>query len=388
MGASCYEAKKKKESNQKSNQNLNIEPKQSEIQLKPEIDVGGAPRVPLDIYIESAKGVCKLIIKEINKNATGFFLTDISGNKFLVTNYHVISEKIVNSNMTIIIEIYNKKKYELKLNKNERYIKTYENPSDITIIQINDLNDLCSNIKFLSIDLNYKKGYNIYLNSNIYLLGYPYGKNVECSSGKIKDIINIELKHNCNTDIGSSGSPIILVSNSTVIGIHKAGIFKENINIGTFLGFIFNKDDNILNNNINTNNILRNYNKNTIKIDSNNKKLDNNNLINSHKNIINKNNINNDNYIISEIYIKKAQVNKNIQIINSYEAWLRGENNFSFEENKRNENEIKKCKILIEGKLIPFSYFYKFNKVGTFKLDIHFQIILKVFVACFVIVGA
>ena len=124
----------------------------------PEINAGGAPRVPLDIYIESSKGVCKLIIKELNQNATGFFLTDVSGNKFLVTNYHVISEKIVNSNMTIIIEIYNKEKYELKLNKNERYIKTYENPIDITIIQINDLKDLCSNIKFLSIDLNYKKG--------------------------------------------------------------------------------------------------------------------------------------------------------------------------------------------------------------------------------------
>ena len=63
MGASCYEAKKRKESNQKSNQNLNIEPKQSETQLKPEIDAGGAPRVPLDIYNEYAKGVCKLIIK-------------------------------------------------------------------------------------------------------------------------------------------------------------------------------------------------------------------------------------------------------------------------------------------------------------------------------------
>ena len=43
------------------------------------------------------------------------------------------------------------------------------------------------------------------------------------------------------------------------------------------------------------------------------------------------------------------KVNKNIQIINSYEALKRSWNEFSFEENKRNENEIKKCKILIEG---------------------------------------
>ena len=57
---------------------------------KNEIDAGGAPRVPLEIYNESSKGVCKLIIKEIKYNATGFFFSDISKNKFLVTNYHVI----------------------------------------------------------------------------------------------------------------------------------------------------------------------------------------------------------------------------------------------------------------------------------------------------------
>ena len=110
-------------------------------ELKKEIDADGAPRVPLYIYNESSKGVCKIIIKELHKNATGFFLSDISKNKFLITNNHVISKDIVDSNMTIIIEIYNKEKYELKLNKNERYIKFYENHLDITIIQINDLKD-------------------------------------------------------------------------------------------------------------------------------------------------------------------------------------------------------------------------------------------------------
>ena len=42
-----------------------------------------------------------------------------------------------------------------------------------------------------------------------------------------KDIKNnYEFKHNCNTDSGSSGSPILLLSNSTVIGIHKVGLRK------------------------------------------------------------------------------------------------------------------------------------------------------------------
>ena len=339
---------------------------------KKEIDAGGAPRVPLDIYNESSKGVCKLIIKETKKikNATGFFFSDISKNKFLVTNYHVISEKIVDSNMTIIIEKYNKEKYELKLNKNERYIKFYNDPLDITFIEINDLKDLCSNIKFLSIDLNYQMGYHIYLNVNIYLLGYPYGKSVECSTGKITNIINNnEFKHNCNTDSGSSGSPILLLSNSTVIGIHKAGIIQENINIGTFISIIYNQNDNI----------LKNYNPNIYKnnIVSNKKKLYNNTLINLNKNIINKNIIIYENYITAEIYIKENEVNYNIRIINSYEAEKRSLYNFSFDENYRNENEIKKCKILIEGRLIPFSYYYKFNKTGTFKIKYSFPNNLK-----------
>ena len=55
-------------------------------------------------------------------------------------------------------------------------------------IVCNYLKELCNNVKFLTIDLNYKKGYNIYLNSDIYLLGYPLGKTVEYSPGKIKSI--------------------------------------------------------------------------------------------------------------------------------------------------------------------------------------------------------
>ena len=236
---------------------------------KQEVDARGSPKVPLDNYNESSKGVCKLIIKEFNQNATGFFLSDILKNKYLITNYHVISEYIVCSNVTIIIEIYNKKKYELKLNKNERYIKAYKDPEDITIIQINDLEALCSNVKFLSIDLNYKKGYDIYVNKDIYLLGHPLGKSVECSPGKITSIKNNAFKHNCTTDNGSPGSPIILVFNSTVIGIHKTGIIKEKINIGTFLGTIFDHKDNLDKDKKSDNANSNNNNKNQLKDNDN-----------------------------------------------------------------------------------------------------------------------
>ena len=233
-------------SSKKLNEQNNPEP-----ELKLEIQSSGSPMIPLDVLDsikESSKSVCKITIKELNLKATGFFLSDLSKNKFLVTNNHVISKDIIDSNMTIIIEKYNQDKYDLKLNNNERYIEQFKKPLDITIIKINDLEKLFSNIKFFSVDLNYKMGYNIYLKKDIYLLGYPYGKNVTLSPGYISNIQNHELFHNCSTDFGSSGSPIILSSNFTVIGIHKAGIIKEKTNVGTFLGAIFNQNDCILNN--------------------------------------------------------------------------------------------------------------------------------------------
>ena len=55
-----------------------------------------------------------------------------------------------------------------------------------------------------------------------------------------------EFDHNISTDKGSSGCPIILLNNNInliqVIGIHKEGDKKHNINGGTFIGEIFNKD--------------------------------------------------------------------------------------------------------------------------------------------------
>ena len=88
-----------------------------ESKLKPEININGNPRIPLDKMNkinnkinESSVSICKLTIEELNESATGFFLSDISKNKFLITNNHVISKNVVESNMTIIIEIYDKNK--------------------------------------------------------------------------------------------------------------------------------------------------------------------------------------------------------------------------------------------------------------------------------------
>ena len=83
------------------------------------------------------------------------------------------------------------------------------------------------------------------------------------------------------------------------------------------------------------------------------------------------------NKIIGVIYIKKEDINKDIRIINSFVNRKRRK---KIKENKdddwkySNENEIKEnIEIKINGKFIEFTYYYKFNKEGIYKIEYSFK---------------
>ena len=238
-------------------------------------NVGITAQIPYSTMKIVRKSICKIIIY-INENkgirGTGFFIL-INNIKYLMTNYHNINKDTINNN--IILELYNNKKINMKF-KN-RNIKYYEY-LDITMIEINELDELNKYIEYLNYDRNYENGYEQYIKPkpvDLIIAEYPENE-VAFASGRIIDIIYddiynyYEFKHNLDTKPGSSGSPIILLNSLKVIGIHKSGDSDKNksINYGTFIGEIFK------NNNIN------------------------------------------DNYIISEIYISKDNINEDIQIIN------------------------------------------------------------------------
>ena len=85
-----------------------------------------------------------------------------------------------------------------------------------------------------------------------------------------------------------------------------------------------------------------------------------------------KKNKENINYIECEIEIK--QENKEYRIINSYEQWHIKNKGTEFKKEYCNEEEIKNnCIIKIDNKIIPFSYFYKFNKKGKYKIIYSFK---------------
>ena len=256
------------------------------------------------------------------------------------------------------MEIYDKKKYEIKLGEKERNI-FFCVELDATIIEIGDLMELCDKVNFLEIDQDYKEGsegFNKYKNKNVFTLGYPYGNKIECSPGKITEILeDKEFEHDCDTDKGYSGSPIILPKNLKVIGIHKGGIYEQHINRGIFLGIVLEKK-------ISNCDIYRP----TEPIESINYEIVTNYTKKTIKNIIN-----------AEYYIKKEDLNKEIQIINSVEADLRDSKDFKFNEKVGNEKEIKECEIEIEGKIKEFSYSYSFPHEGEWKIKFTYYNNLK-----------
>lgn len=214
--------------------------------------------------------ICRI---EIDKSiATGFFIKfkvkEIEL-RFLVTNFHVISQKDVNLNKTFRIYFGEKEKENsrtINLNINERFIRCYPRPTDITIISILNTDNIQEN-KFLIPDLNYKNGFDIYYNKDFYLAGYPksdiFKKERHCSSGKIKKIDNYMIIHSLDTEAGSSGSPICLLENQLVIAIHRGGRENKKENYGTFIGYVIdqlNQEDinnyNVIYNFINQNKII------------------------------------------------------------------------------------------------------------------------------------
>ena len=117
---------------------------------------------------------------------------------------------------------------------------------DITMIEIKENIDKLNN-KYLELDdgiINYFKSNqkeepnfldNIYSNRSIYLINYPEDKRVVVSYGRSPNISGTELHHKCITKEGSSDSPILLINNQKLIGIHYGNSKQFDYNKGTLL---------------------------------------------------------------------------------------------------------------------------------------------------------
>ena len=279
----CGESKRKKV--------IKNEPKpeeKEEAKLKP---------VPAELAEKLKKSICKITIRKKTEEliyVTGFFMKISETLKFLLINYPIINQEIMNEN--IEIEISNKEK--IIINVKERNVKSFEKTKELTAIQIKDDEIIDKKIEFLYFDSNYKKGNLLYKYKDAFTIQHPFKNDSSCFFGMILNINNQEFEHNIPTENDSLGCPIILANNNLdflqVIGIHKTSDDKNKINKGLFI-----------------NEIIKELKKEEDKIKSTNTKQESKiDLVESPKEIIKENSPKNDERINLE-EVPKEDTNKN-----------------------------------------------------------------------------
>ena len=138
---------------------------------------------------------------------------------------------INNKNMILVLFNIENNSINIKLDKNERYIKTFiDKKIDATLIQITSKDNIYKDY-FLEPELGYD--YNNLVGKEIFIPQFPGFQQLKNSRGIIKNLnynSPNEFIHLAKTQKGSSGSPIFLKGNKKVIGIHKEGdpIIQEN----------------------------------------------------------------------------------------------------------------------------------------------------------------
>ena len=210
----------------------NIENQEQLLKDYPEpIDIKGTYKI-----LEQMENSVCLIYKVKGGKASGFFCNIFYENykiPVLITNYHVINENYIKENKMITLTT-NDENYRININLegNRNY---YSNEDyDTTIIELNPKNDKIYYFLELDPKIFDDCSNTYYENESLYLMQYPNQK-LSVSYGIMKEILDFDINHCCSTQDGSSGSPILLLKNKKVIGIHKEKKTFYNFNKGTFL---------------------------------------------------------------------------------------------------------------------------------------------------------
>ena len=179
--------------------------------------------------------ICKIFNGK--KKGTGFLCKIPFPDKYnclpvLMTNYHVITKEELLNNKMLKITFNDDKIGKNIIITSERKIYSLDKEKyDLTIIEIIPEEDKI----FHFFEMEYVDVTNKYINSIVYVLQYPGGKECSISHGKIRDIQKFNIYHDCSTIGGSSGGPILLLKNYKLIGIHKGFDPNVNYNIGSLL---------------------------------------------------------------------------------------------------------------------------------------------------------
>ena len=214
---------------------------------------------PIPVSIEGTQKILNQMKKYVCKihngsTGTGFFCKIPNYNNenqlisVLVTNNHVLNENDIEIGKSIIISLNDgKEKIKIKIDKSRKIFTS--KILDFTFIEIKEDIDKINNFFELDNEVNEEDEYlnKLYSNKSIYTIGYQEGENVKVSYGLIKSINEKEILHLCSTKSGSSGSPIILLNNFKLIGIHYGTNKDVNYNNGIFIKYAINEFNNSIN---------------------------------------------------------------------------------------------------------------------------------------------
>ena len=154
----------------------------------------------------------------------------------LIACNHMLNENDIIVGQKIDFSLDNDKIfYQILIDENR---KVYTNREyDITFIEIKQKDGLDIS-SFLEVDPNIFFYYEIELEYKpVCLLGYHYGKELQFSNGKIKNLREdgYRILHLCSSNVGCAGGPILDLSNNSVIAIHQGANRDKIFNYGIFL---------------------------------------------------------------------------------------------------------------------------------------------------------
>lgn len=226
----------KSQDNLTSNNDKNIQTKEEmEFPSNDTIDISSEQSEK--IIKQSQKYICKILNGE--SKGTGFLCKIPFPDKnnclpVLMTNDHVINEEELLNNKILKIT-FNDDKIEKKINiTSERIIyslKKINEDYDLIIIEIYPEEDKIFHfleMDYIDITQNNPK-------EAIYILQYPGGEKCSISYGKILAVKDFNIRHDCSTNKGSSGGPILLLKNYKLIGIHRGFSEVVKCNEGIYL---------------------------------------------------------------------------------------------------------------------------------------------------------
>ena len=219
----------------------------NKIEIEDEKYIIGSPDYNQDSLniCNEQKNNCIVKIKLENCISTGFLIKIPFGDKnkllpVLMTNNHVINEDFPKNNRYLkILKEGQKDGSSIDFNIPRRF---YSNKDlDTTIIEIKHEDNFGLKY-FLEVDEDIEEDEPslIYTKNFAYVIHFPKGTNAALQIGKIKKIIPYPeclIYHQCNTDKGSSGCPILSYSTFKVFGIHKGAGTNNNFNIGIFIKY-------------------------------------------------------------------------------------------------------------------------------------------------------